>query len=54
MSNAKLPWLATYMGHVGIHSTCVYLHPTAELLEQVNKRFHHHYLQQIATQGVSQ
>ncbi len=49
--NARLAWLATYMGHVNIHSTQVYLHPTAELLEQVNRRFHHHYLQHLATQG---
>lgn len=51
--NARLPWLATYMGHVNIHSTQVYLQPTAELLEQVNGRFHRHYLQHVTTQGVT-
>jgi len=52
--NAKLVWLSTYMGHVGIHSTYLYLRPTAGLLEQVNSRFHHHYLQYLTshtTQG---
>lgn len=49
--NARLPWLATYMGHVDIRSTHVYLHPTAELLEQVSNRFHSHYLQHVKTQG---
>jgi site-specific recombinase XerD len=51
--NTRLTWLATYMGHVDIRSTQVYLHPTAELLEQVNARFHHHYLQHVNTQGVT-
>lgn len=49
--NARLPWLATYMGHVDIASTHVYLHPTAELLQEVNSRFRSHYLQQVQTQG---
>ena len=49
--NARLPWLATYMGHVDIGSTHVYLHPTAELLEQVGTRFHSHYLHSVKTQG---
>jgi site-specific recombinase XerD len=49
--NARLAWLATYMGHVNIRSTQVYMHPTAELLEQVNRRFHQHYLQHFAAQG---
>ncbi len=51
--NARLAWLATYMGHVDIRSTQVYLHPTAELLEQVNGRFHRHYLHHVTTQGVT-
>jgi len=50
--NARLPWLATYMGHVDICSTQVYLHPTAELLEQVGSRFHRHYLHRVKKQGV--
>jgi len=49
--NARLPWLATYMGHVDIASTHVYLHPTAELLDEVSTRFRNHYLQQVQTQG---
>lgn len=51
--NARLPWLATYLGHVNIHSTQVYLQPTVELLEQVNGRFHRHYLQHFTTQGTT-
>lgn len=51
--NARLAWLATYMGHVDIHSTQVYLHPTAELLEQANDRFHRHYLQHIHQQDTT-
>lgn len=51
--NARLAWLATYMGHVDIRSTQVYLQPTAELLEQVNGRFHRHYLQHVTTQGAT-
>jgi site-specific recombinase XerD len=49
--NARLPWLATYMGHVDIASTHVYLHPTAELLQEVSSRFRSRYLQQVKTQG---
>jgi len=49
--NARLPWLATYMGHVDIHSTQVYLQPTAELIEQVDRRFHNHYLHQVKNNG---
>ena len=49
--NAKLPALATYMGHVNINSTRVYLRPTAEMLEQVNLRFHNYYLENIKHEG---
>lgn len=49
--NARLAWLATYMGHVDIASTHVYLHPTAELLQEVSSRFRSHYLQQVRAQG---
>jgi site-specific recombinase XerD len=49
--NARLPWLATYMGHVDIHATQVYLRPTAELMEQVDRRFYQHYLQNVQSQG---
>lgn len=47
--NIRLPWLATYMGHVDIRSTQVYLHATAELFEQVNRRFRKHYLNHVKT-----
>lgn len=49
--NARLPMLATYMGHVDMQSTQVYLRPTAELLGQVNDRFHGHYLRTIDSKG---
>lgn len=49
--NARLPALATYMGHVDVTSTQVYLHPTAELLEQVSNRFHSHYLHNVKPKG---
>lgn len=51
--NSRLPWLATYMGHVDIRSTQVYLHATAELLDEVNNRFHQHYLQHVTPQGAT-
>lgn len=49
--NARLPWLATYLGHVNIQSTQVYLRATAELLEQVDQRFHRHYLEHVQSRG---
>jgi site-specific recombinase XerD len=49
--NARLPALATYMGHVDISSTQVYLQPTAELLGEVDRRFHEHYLKHLASKG---
>jgi len=49
--NARLPWLATYMGHVNIQSTQVYLRATAELLEQVDQRFHRHYIEHVQPRG---
>jgi len=49
--NARLPALATYMGHVNISSTQVYLQPTAELLGEVDRRFHNHYLKHITPKG---
>jgi site-specific recombinase XerD len=39
--NVKLPFLSTYMGHVKITSTQVYIHATKELLQKGSNRFHH-------------
>ncbi len=49
--NSRLPLLATYMGHVDVSSTHVYLRPTAELLEEVNNRFHSHFLTNVNPKG---
>jgi len=49
--NARLPALATYMGHVKVASTQVYLRPTTELLGEVNRRFHDHFLRLVNPQG---
>jgi site-specific recombinase XerD len=51
--NAKLPALATYLGHGDITATPLSLHPTAELLAQVDQRFHNYYLDHVKTQGAS-
>ncbi len=50
--NARLPALATYMGHVDIGSTQVYLQPTAELLGEVDRRFHEHFLNHLQLKGL--
>jgi site-specific recombinase XerD len=52
--NARLPALATYMGHVSVSSTHVYLRPTAELLAEVNHRFHEHFLNKVDPTGADQ
>jgi len=49
--NARLPALATYMGHVDISSTQVYLQATAELLSEVDRRFHDYYVHHVASKG---
>jgi integrase len=36
---ARLNHLSTFLGHVGLHSTAVYLTITSELLEAANQRF---------------
>ena len=52
--NALLPALATYLGHVNVASTQVYLHATAELLEQASQRFRDNFHHHICTSGQSQ
>lgn len=37
--NARLNHLSTFLGHVGLHSTAVYLTITGELLQSANQRF---------------
>jgi len=39
---AKLPLLSTYLGHVNVTSSEIYLQATAELLQEANKRFYRH------------
>jgi site-specific recombinase XerD len=43
--NARLPVLATYMGHADWRFTYRYLHATPELLDEANRRFLNHYRQ---------
>lgn len=37
--NAELPVIATYLGHVNIACTTIYLHPTTDLLAEAGNRF---------------
>ncbi len=48
---ALLPVLATYLGHVKVSSTQVYLQATTELLEQANERFHKNFIENILQKG---
>jgi integrase/recombinase XerD len=41
--NASLPLLATYLGHVDIACTQIYLHPSAGLLATAGQRFREHF-----------
>ncbi len=45
--NAKLPFLSTYMGHVDIVSTQVYLEASSELLQAGCERFYNFFLNHI-------
>jgi site-specific recombinase XerD len=49
--NSLLPALATYLGHVKISSTQVYLRATAELLEVANQRFLDNFRKNISANG---
>jgi site-specific recombinase XerD len=49
--NAMLPALSTYMGHVDVRSTHIYLHATPELFAEADKRFHQYYRKYIKSQG---
>ena len=40
---AKLPLLSTYLGHATVTGTEIYLHATAELLENTGQRFRDHF-----------
>jgi integrase/recombinase XerD len=40
--NASLPLLATYLGHVNISNTQVYLHPASDLLATAGQKFYEH------------
>ena len=41
-AQARLPYLATYLGHKDIHSTLVYITITQELMQQAAERFRSH------------
>jgi integrase/recombinase XerD len=41
--NAKLPMLATYLGHLGLATSAVYLHMTQDLVGEVTRRLTNHF-----------
>jgi len=49
--HAMLAVLATYMGHVNVHSTQIYLQTTPELLCLAGERFHEYVSQSIVPSG---
>jgi integrase/recombinase XerD len=50
---AKLPYLATFLGHADIESTLVYLNITPELLQHASERFRNHSAAILRTSGES-
>lgn len=50
---AKLPHLATFLGHKGIESTLVYLNTTPELLQMASERFRKHSASILRSSGES-
>lgn len=46
--NPLLPALATYLGHIKVSSTQIYLRATAELLEEANERFLNNFRQHVS------
>ena len=50
--NSKLPYLSTYMGHVSIVSTQIYLQATNELMQAGCDRFHTFFLKNINERGI--
>lgn len=46
-----LPKLSTYLGHVNIEATQVYLTMTPELLQEAGKRFEHYAMQERQNEG---
>ena len=46
--NRLLPALATYLGHVKVSSTQIYLRATAELLNEANERFLKNFRQHVS------
>lgn len=51
--HVKLPLLATYLGHVGIESSQVYLHMTYDLVGEVTQRFEARFGDVITIQAAS-
>lgn len=48
---ARLPYLATYLGHKDIHSTLVYLTITQDVLQQASERFRQHRRGRVRPEG---
>jgi integrase len=51
--NATLPLLATFLGHVDISSTQIYLHPASDLLTTAGQQFFEHYRETSSFKGGS-
>jgi integrase len=49
--NAILPLLATYLGHVDIACTQIYLHPASDLMANAGQRFLEHYCKSDSSTG---
>jgi hypothetical protein len=50
---AKLPHLATYLGHASVVSTHYYLKLTPELRQAASQRFHQHFVSLFTVGGVA-